>query len=419
MKSLQELINDADDIQKRLAQHKIDLYEYAESLNENHVAVDIDKLMAKASHCKIEHHILQDINDEYVINAYLQLLLSVAQVNITDDKGENHPALYACRIAAALPKIPDMNMLFQSSMILDGKGISDCVDVLFQYKLVEILFFDALVLTCSYDTGNERKLEYIAELAALMNIDKNTINEILIIVEVAVDRSRDLVHKFEHIKIEKFIHIFYHLQNNININVSDNDYLLMSYIKQTKVKADWNNGLLTAKNFISLRNVMFDYKENAPSDEPLLFCNNNDVHIDNCSFVNAKRTAIEVDDCKKFLLQNSLFENATISRRGMTSRDSMYGSLLALRKVSNLNIYGCNFRNIISVDSDNVIVFCWTAEEILIENSSFIDCNSDNGKRGYTDTLAYYYGSKNSSKIITKKCMVKKSAPLNRWQDNI
>ena len=419
MKSLQELINDADDIQKRLAQHKVDLYEYAESLNENHVAVDIDKLMVKASHCKIERHILQDNNDDFVISAYLQLLLSVAQVNITNDKGENHPVLYACRIAVALPKIPDMNMLFQSSMILDEKGIGNCVDVLSQHKLAEIFVFDALMMTCSYDTGNERKFEYIAELATLMNIDKNTINEILIIVETAVARKKDLEHNFEYIKIESFIHIFNNLQNNSNINVSDNNYLLMSYIKKTKVKVDWNNGMLTARKFILLRNVMFDYRENAPSDEPLLFCNNNDVHIDNCSFVNAKRSSIEIADCKKFLIQNSLFENATISKRGMTSSDSMYGALLALRKVGILTIYGCNFRNITSVDSDDVIVFCWTAEEIIIENSSFIDCNSDNGKRGYTDNLISFNGSRNASKIITKKCIVKKSAPLNRWKDVI
>lgn len=433
MKSLQELINDADDIQKRLAQHKIDLYEYAESLKENHAAVDIDRLMMKASHCKIERYILQDIDDEYVIGAYLQLLLSVAQVNVNDDNGENHPILYACRIAAALPKIPDMNMLFQSSMILDEKGISDCVDVLIQHKLTDIFVFDALVLTCSYDTGNERKLEYIAELAALMNIGENMMNEILIIVDGVVGSSRDLEHNFEYIEFEKFIHIFHNLKNNTNINISSNHYLLMSYVKQTKAKFDKKNSMFASKKYILLNNVVFDYKTNAISDEPIVIeicncdkvsilnssfenttirlCDSKDIRIENSSFINLKRSAIVIDDCGEISILSSSFENVTIEKNDRISEDGMYSALIALRKAGTMLICDCNFKNIVSFNGTSIILFSWASKDIIVNNSSFINCNSEDMG---IHSLIYCFRSTDS--FTTKKCMVKNSAPLDGWR---
>lgn len=376
MKSLQELINDADDIQKRLAQHKVDLYEYAESLNENHV-VDIDKLMMKASHCKIEHHILQDINDDYVIGSYLQLLLSVAQVNITDDKGENHPALYACRIAAVLPKIPDMRMQLQSSMILDEKGISDCVDNLMQHELVDIFIFDALMMVCLYDKGNEEKLEYIAELATFAGIITKRMNEILMFVETVTSEKKELRYNFNFINIEPFLKI---VLGKMDVIINSDRYEIISYLKPTLYE---RSGLTKKKDIVLFQNLTFNMPKKSDSRKNMMcFESCNKVQICDCFWkgqevrLNFYDPILTFTGCREVILKKAEFCNLNIIG---DYRHNYRNSLIIVDNNSNALIESCTFNNIQSFGSEGEpnnygIIIDGKNSRVTFLNLFFHDC---------------------------------------------
>lgn len=377
MKSLQELINDADDIQKRLTQHKVDLYEYAESLNENHV-VDIDKLMMKASHCKIEHHILQDINDDYVIGSYLQLLLSVAQVNIIGDKGEYHPALYACRIAAALPKFLDMNMLFQSSMILDEKGISGCVDVLLQHKLAEIFVFDALVLTCSYDTGNEGKFSYIADLAALFAMEKEQIDEILILVTTVVMEQEKLEYNFEFIDLEQFIFVLLCIKNKTDININSKRFFVWSFRNLKELAINPNKQKFSIEGY------------------QIIFLHNITVFVTESDFNNQVHPQLTVKNFEQLFIFNCDYDK----EKSPFAYTGLYAPTLNLENGEKVTISNCHFMNYTSIIPHSSIQ-CKNVNSFHIQSCSFmnLDCYLSDSERDISKTYGFILNNSNVKKV--------------------
>lgn len=378
MKSLQELINDADDIQKRLTQHKVDLYEYAESLNENHV-VDIDRLMMKASHCKIERHILQDIDDEYVIGAYLQLLLSVAQVNVTDDNGENHPILYACRIAAALPKIPDMKMALKKSTILAEREISENTDSLIQHKLADIFIFDALMLMCTYDTKDEGRLEYIAELAMLLGITENALNEILMIVQAATNLDIKLDCAFQFINIDAFIGVLQQFRGKIDIHIETYDYFIESHVKPiSATSCNLNLSTIQNKKYVELYNILFDSKSD--NRHQRIYINHCDyVYITNCIYKNCLEHVINISNCNEVLIRETRFKDIEVHGAKLTA------CLMLVQNINTVCIDSCIFDNVaqfeVSGDVDEgrynntgIIMIAQNVSSMSVINSSFSDC---------------------------------------------
>ena len=128
MKTVQELIRDAD------------------SLN---------KLMATTH--ETQNHLLATIDDEYAQDVYLTLLMSVAETAGQFDETKDNPLAYVCKIATELSVTPDMQEIFRRSLLIDEKILNDYSVTLKQHNLQNLLLFDALTMQILYAKDAARR----------------------------------------------------------------------------------------------------------------------------------------------------------------------------------------------------------------------------------------------------------------------
>ena len=333
MKTLQELVKDANDLQKLITKHSADLHEYTTIIGKQTSTVDIDKLMMMATHYKIKYHILHENISEYVINAYLELLLSVAQSNTSVNKDENHPVLYACRIATALPQIPNMKELLQNSMLLDEKKISEYVLMIKSHELENMFILDALLMTSMYDIGNEGKIEFIADLASLFAIEKENLKEIIAVAKEIIQLNHTIKINTKYLQTKS---IYPYLRNmkaeSISINSPD------IYVRWYSTPTNFIDELplnLENKNLIYIYNAVIDelkyyigYRErqaeNLPLPRPFTVRNVKRIHIENCCCSNTMFNMLSYDNQVVFKLTN--VDNVTIAKCSFENIQSKYGN---------------------------------------------------------------------------------------------
>lgn len=187
MKTVIDLIQEVKTLQASFTDVCRDLTEW-EATQQHPVEVNIENFMRKGSCFPIQGHALAQVQEPLVQEAYLTLLLAVAE----KDAGlqlEEHPLLYPCRVAAALPSQPDMELYFKKSLLLDTHSIYQYVDSIRTHQLEEVFLVDSLLLTSLYDKGNKGKLEFIADLAALWSVSSEKLEELLLIVQASLQRT--------------------------------------------------------------------------------------------------------------------------------------------------------------------------------------------------------------------------------------
>lgn len=187
MKTVIDLIQEVKTLQASFTDVCRDLTEW-EAAKQQPVEVNIENFMRKGSCFPIQGHALSQVQEPLVQEAYLTLLLAVAE----KDAGlqlEEHPLLYPCRVAAALPSQPDLELYFKKSLLLDTHSIYQYVDSIRTHQLEEVFLVDSLLLTSLYDKGNKGKLEFIADLAALWSVSSEKLEELILIVQASLQRT--------------------------------------------------------------------------------------------------------------------------------------------------------------------------------------------------------------------------------------
>ena len=178
MKTITELIAEANELKKRAADLQTALQEIEEAQNAPKNLVDMGKLMKRVAASKITGHILTEKNDPIVSEAYLTLLISLANTN-APTKGLNSSLEYPCRIAAALSSPPDMDLLLKKSLILDEPSITNYTNILCEHAVNESFALDGFLMITSYDKGNTGKIDYLANVVALLGISQDMVDELL------------------------------------------------------------------------------------------------------------------------------------------------------------------------------------------------------------------------------------------------
>ena len=207
MKTVQELIRDADSLNKFMA----------------------------STH-ETQTHLISTIDDEYAQDVYLTLLMSVAETAGQFDETRNNPLAYVCKIAAELPVTPDMQEIFRRSLLIDEKILNDYSVTLKQHNLQNLLLFDALTMQILYAKDATQMSEYIAGLANIFGTGTNGLSEILLIVKAVINREKNFSHKFQHINCFEFVP--YLLLNCKNLVVEAADVFLMDFETERDVKND-------------------------------------------------------------------------------------------------------------------------------------------------------------------------------------
>lgn len=208
MDNLIEIKEKAKKLQQEADALFASLTELQQASEKNPQGLDISNIMRRAAHSPLTGHPLTRCADSLGIEAYLVLLSAVAMTQIKADM-ENHPVLYPCRVAAALADgKKTMEGYFQKALLLEEETIHQYIETIADDQLEEAFVLDAMLMTLLYDKGNTAKLEFIAELAALLNITEAHLTELVEMAKVVVETT-SLNCKFEQIHMRLDDLLFY------------------------------------------------------------------------------------------------------------------------------------------------------------------------------------------------------------------
>ena len=133
--------------------------------------VDLKKISAVASRYPIENHPMLN-EDEHHKDMYLQILFSVAVL----EKQNNEDGIKTiCRIAYGMGYAGDFERLLIKANTMNFDILDECTRLFGKGELKYILLLECMLVTAEFDGGKRRALEYISELAVLLNITKEDI----------------------------------------------------------------------------------------------------------------------------------------------------------------------------------------------------------------------------------------------------
>jgi len=133
--------------------------------------VDLKKICAVASRYPIENHPMLN-EDEHHKDMYLQILFSVAVL----EKQNNEDGIKTiCRIAYGMGYTGDFESLLIKAQTMNFDILDECTRLFGKGELKYILLLECMLVTAEFDGGKRRALEYISELAVLLNITKEDI----------------------------------------------------------------------------------------------------------------------------------------------------------------------------------------------------------------------------------------------------
>lgn len=189
MDNLIEIKEKAKKLQQEADALFASLTELQQASEKNPQGLDISNIMRRAAHSPLTGHPLTRCADSLGIEAYLVLLSAIAMTQVKADI-ENHPVLYPCKVAAALADGKKaMEGYFQKALFLEEKTIHQYVETVANCQLEEAFILDAMLMTLLYDQGNTAKLEFIAELVALLNITEAHLTELMEMAKSIVEAT--------------------------------------------------------------------------------------------------------------------------------------------------------------------------------------------------------------------------------------
>lgn len=312
-------------------------------------------------------HLLAEIDDEYVWDVYLTLLTTVAGTIGNFDEKQDNPNSYICKIAAALPKSPDMQEIFRRNLLLNEKILNDHVFTLNQHVLQNIFLFDALTMITLYAKDNLGAIEYVTNLSNLLDTGADGLRELNIIVKAVMNKKKTFTQKFEHLMLSSILQILrFHFRN---INVETPDALIMEYARQTDVTKKFPVDI-AGKNFVQLYN----------------------------GYIHDQNKMFELTNCGKVFFINCRFENMEYR-----SEEIMFKFFL----IPSVVFINCRFENIIgkregdlfvkenihpNVTMEGIIGYLYYSEifldKVSFKNCYYLDdCGKKLGRIGYNFML--------------------------------
>lgn len=202
MKTITELMDAAKTLEKQANEMFNELAELQEAERHRDDVPDIMKWLDYANKHPLTEHGLVKRKDTALASTYLSLLFSVAMCQISS-AGKISSLFHPCSIATALKNKINTELIFKESLSLDDITIRRYCDLLRETQMDSLFILDALILTGRYEDKNHSKLEYIADLAAIMEISKEKMSEILLVAKAVIE-ERVFVGKLLEVPFEDF-----------------------------------------------------------------------------------------------------------------------------------------------------------------------------------------------------------------------
>lgn len=320
MKTITELKDDAKALEKQANAMFNELAELQEAERHRDDVPDILKWLDYANKHQLTGHGLVKRKDTALASAYLSLLFSVAMCQ-SSPAGKISPLVHPCSIAASLKNKINTELIFKKSLSLDEIAIRKYCDLLREAEMDSLFILDALILTGRYEDKNHSKLEYIADLAAIMEISQVKMREILVAAKAIIEES-DFVGKLLEVPFGDFY----------------------DYLKSCPAKI-----IETPNKFMAVSNKPFTWKEafNSKFD----FTNKEEVSFNNIQFP-ARNTRYSFDNIERLSFEKCSFSGF---RNGVFKAEN----------VKDISISGCSFSECVLIFKTNDTINAGSNEDFV------------------------------------------------------
>lgn len=317
MKTITELMDDAKALEKQANAMFNELAELQEAERHRDDVPDIMKWLDYANKHPLTGHGLIKRKDTALASAYLSLLFSVAMCQISP-AGKISPLFHPCSIAAALKDKINTELIFKKSLSLDDITIRRYCDLLRETQLDSLFILDALILTGRYEDKNHSKLEYIADLAAIMEISQVKMNEVLLTAKAVIEES-DFVGKLLEVPFRDFYD--YLKSCPAKIIETSNKFMAVSNKPFTWKEAFNSKFDFKNKKEVSFANIQFPARNTRYS-----FANIERLSFDNCNFSGFRNGVFQADNIDDVSISDCSFSECVLS---IKSKEVLSGYIYA------------------------------------------------------------------------------------------
>ena len=333
MDTLLELEKKARKLQQDAASLAETISELKGENDKKNSSVDFSGIMDRARLSPLKNHPLMGCKDELEIEAFLTLLSAVAMKGVGNHV-QQHPLLYPCRIAWAIKKqTADMEEYFQKALTLDEKRLHQYIMELQKEHMGAVFILNVLLMILLYDPGNQSKMEFTADLAALFEISLSEMKDLLEIAKLSFVKSSILCLNLPGLCNEDFKICQYALQDYkiLSVNTSDGFYcstggnlVELTPELEKQLEAQWKH--IKKKKEVILNQVQLIRKESQEERDSCsdldglavdalegIFAFNiiDNLRIENSRFDHFLRPLFTAANVGKILITNSFFHDFT------------------------------------------------------------------------------------------------------------
>jgi hypothetical protein len=152
-------------------------------------ALDFSKIEVLAKQIDFGTHPLDKLKDGHICQVYLEMLLSIVQLD-SDEKVTINRMVFIQWLQIQARIDWTLEDLYKDSFKIDKKSYFEFVDLI-PKKYKEYFFVDALIVANIAGNANEEIYEYIADIVTILGISEKNIKELALVAMLALSQRID------------------------------------------------------------------------------------------------------------------------------------------------------------------------------------------------------------------------------------
>lgn len=303
MKTLTELMDNIKALQKGLDEVYSDIAELQEAERSKEDMPDIVDWLNYARQHPLTGHPLTTVNNLEIQEIYIKLLFTVAMCHIYLNH-EISPLVYPCQIAASLGNNINGERLFKESLSLDSLTIRKCCEQIKGQGLDAYFLIDSLIITGKYEQDNHEKMDYIASLAAIMEVSTEKFTDILTLAKTFVEEPKEFVGRLMEVYTPESL---FYLKSCTSFKVIETP---ICFVAHSETMRDCDEAIcqfLPLSDMVSALFSNISFKNTAGNK--LTFSNMKQLEFCDCEFKDFDHTVINAESIEEIIMKRVRFES--------------------------------------------------------------------------------------------------------------
>lgn len=307
MKTLTELMDNIKTLQRCLDDVYGDIAELQDAERSQDNVPDIIDWLKYADQHPLKGHPLTTLDNLEIQEIYIKLLFTVAMCHIYLDH-EISPLVYPCQIAASLGDNINGERLFKESLFLDSLTIRKCCEQIKGQGLDAYFLIDSLIITGKYEQDNHEKMDYIASLAAIMEVSTENFTDILTLAKTFVEEPKEFVGRLMEVYTPESL---FYLKSCTSFKVIETPICFVAHSETMRECDEAICQFLPLSNKVSALFSNISFKNTA--ENKLAFSSMKQLEFNDCEFKDFDHTVINADSIEEISFKNTRFNNIVIN----------------------------------------------------------------------------------------------------------